>query len=37
MDYELKNVDDLSYPDRINHNKLKKVWNMFRSDVTWCD
>ncbi len=26
--YEFENVDDSSYPDRINHDKFKKVSNM---------
>jgi hypothetical protein len=26
--YELENVDSLPYPNRINHDKLKKVWDM---------
>jgi hypothetical protein len=26
--YELENVNDPPYPDRINHDKLKKVLDM---------
>jgi hypothetical protein len=26
--YELENVDGSPYPDRVNHDKLKKVFNM---------
>jgi hypothetical protein len=41
--YELKNVNGSPYPDRINHDKLKKNWvcdsedgihNEFGSDLT---
>jgi hypothetical protein len=26
--YELENVDASPYPDHINHDKLKKVWDL---------
>jgi len=44
--YELENVDGSPYPNCINHDKLKKILDMwfenginneFGSDVTWCN